>query len=107
RVQVVALPGLWPRMGRTGVRGQEEAEQESGDEDYGGANNATASMDGGFGSYTQDVAASDRTMEGLRYREPASGSRGSAANTAYGQGSSSRPDSFHEERYRIPGSLPQ
>ena len=107
RVQVVALPGLWPRMGRTGVRGQEEAEKGSGDEDYGGANNATTTMSGGFGDYTQDRPANDTGMEGLRYREPTSRDRGLAANTAYGQGSSSRPDSFHEERYRIPGSLPQ
>lgn len=100
RVQVVALPGLWPRMGRTGVREQEDAENGSED-DYNTGTNATMS---GAGTYTQDGTKGTDMEEGLRFR--GDGGDDVAANTIYGH-SSDRQEGSQEDRYRIPGALPQ
>lgn len=62
RVQVVGLPGLWPRMGRTGVRSQEE-EIENGDVD--GLPPVVENYQGLGGSDPLNCSA-----EGLRYRAP-------------------------------------
>lgn len=97
RVQVVGLPGIWPRMGRTGVRGQEDSEV--------GTRPNTANASG------SDGVAIDRDreaeMEGLRYRR--SGGAGeddgvnrSGMNDFRGESQSrTRGESF-----AMPGSMP-
>ncbi|KAL3480685.1 hypothetical protein BJX99DRAFT_220076 [Aspergillus californicus] len=57
RVQVVGLPDLWPRMGRTGVR--------TGDESDTGSNTASRSVDLSGGLRSED---GDLEPEALRFR---------------------------------------
>ncbi|KAK2764879.1 ERMES complex subunit mmm1 [Arachnomyces sp. PD_36] len=97
RVQVVGLPGLWPRMGRTGVRGQEESEV--------GTRPTTANASG------SDGVAVDRDrdleMDGLRFRRGA-GAGGSdgvdrgGVNDFRGEGR----DRVRGESFAMPGSMP-
>ena len=98
RVQVVGIPGLWPRMGRTGVRGQED---EMGASERAPSEGAAA--EGGVSpSAIPKVADMD---EGLRLRRPAADAGASTA--VYGQSSSSSGEEGSQETvYRIPGSLP-
>ncbi|PYI23228.1 maintenance of mitochondrial morphology protein 1 [Aspergillus violaceofuscus CBS 115571] len=62
RVQVVGLPDLWPRMGRTGVRTGEEAETASNGASRGGG----GSGGGGGGAMSDHLSAHE--TEGLRFR---------------------------------------
>lgn len=78
RVQVVGLPGLWPRMKRTGIRGGEEGRPESQD---GGKSEGLGIRRGDF--------SSGQDAEGLRWR----GSTGLATPR-------------ENEGERMPGSLP-
>lgn len=96
RVQVVGLPGIWPRMGRTGVRGQEEEMGgERAPEPDAGRSEAPVSP--------QTVPKDTDTDEGVRLRRGAGGS--GTPSATFGQ-SSSRAEEPREEEYRIPGSLP-
>ncbi|KAL1959352.1 hypothetical protein VTO42DRAFT_2155 [Malbranchea cinnamomea] len=97
RVQVVALPGIWPRMGRTGVRGQEEEMGAAGDRI---TDTSPGRSDIGV---SPQPASKDTDLEGVRLRRGAGGSGNSSS--MYGQ-SSSRADASREEEYQIPGSLP-
>ncbi|KAK2749454.1 ERMES complex subunit mmm1 [Myotisia sp. PD_48] len=92
RVQLVALPGIWPRMGRTGVRAQEDADSSS--KDVGGPG-ATRSRTG-FTSVDANIDSRDPEVEGLRLR------RTHAAEP----GSSMRGYEEPGDQYQIPGSLP-
>ncbi|KAI9036065.1 ERMES complex subunit MMM1 [Aspergillus affinis] len=111
RVQVVGLPDLWPRMGRTGVRTGEDSET--------GSNGAPRSaMSADMGNSLRDDE-SDREPEGLRYRgglgtrpQFDSASRSSSFNVETGgfrshsmtreHSSGGMSDPFH-----IPGSMPE
>lgn len=101
RVQVVGIPGLWPRMGRTGVRGQE---------DEMGAGERTPESEGtrDEGTVSPSTVPKDTDADGgLRLRRPAADA--GASNAVYGQSSSNisnRAGESQETVYRIPGSLP-
>jgi maintenance of morphology protein 1 len=111
RVQLVSIPGLWPRMGRTGVRGQEEA-------DVPADSTGLSAPSAGVGVIERLNAGSDRLdadrnagMEGLRLRHAAAGDRRSTAtggNSRYGRQpqSSGRQGGHAETQFRMPGSLP-
>ncbi|BCR88983.1 ERMES complex subunit MMM1 [Aspergillus chevalieri] len=103
RVQVVGLPDLWPRMGRTGVRTGDESE--------------TASNPASHTGQATDIAVpiqndeNDREAPGLRFRgsRPSydSASRTSSYNVETGglrSRSMTRDDSGGE--FQMPGSLP-
>ena len=78
RVQVVGLPGLWPRMKRTGVRGGEEGRPESRD----------GSQNESFGARKADPSGGE-ALRGLRWR---------------GHAGTETPTEIEEQR--MPGSLP-
>jgi maintenance of morphology protein 1 len=107
RVQVVGLPDLWPRMGRTGVRTGDESETESHQ-----APRSNASMDLN-GSLPGDE--SDRELlEGLRFRGASASrpvfdldSRTSSFNVdspGFRSHGMSREDS--SDQFHMPGALP-
>ncbi|EEP78238.1 conserved hypothetical protein [Uncinocarpus reesii 1704] len=106
RVQVVALPGIWPRMGRTGVRGQEEQPDVSSS-DAAGVSGAKVSMLGSRDTGAEMLhAAREVDAEGLRYRRnPPPGDKGSSSKYAQ-QNQSSRERGRADDPFRIPGSLP-
>ncbi|PGH28702.1 hypothetical protein GX50_08560 [[Emmonsia] crescens] len=97
RVQVVGLPNIWPRMGRTGVRGSQE-------ETEAGVGVGSASVDipgtaggGGIGGVSvgsggsmrgAERTASGREMgyDGLRYRHGAHGDGGVGVGVGVGVG---------------------
>ena len=96
RVQVVGLPGLWPRMGRTGVRGQEDSEVGTR------PTTATAGSDSIAVDRDRDVE-----MEGLRFRHRGSGGGGDGAGRS--GINDFRADSRNRgrgESFAMPGSLP-
>ena len=106
RVQVVGLPDLWPRMGRTGVRpGDEQPQQEQNDEDGGPADIEIPRYAGGPG----------RGAEGLRFRGGLSprpdseiGSQATNMNVDLGDFPLTRQGSIGSttDRFPLPGSLP-
>ncbi|EAS37327.3 mitochondrion biogenesis protein Mmm1 [Coccidioides immitis RS] len=106
RVQVVALPGIWPRMGRTGVRGQEE-QQEVGSSGNAGVSTANVSMLGARDAGAEGSHATrDADMEGLRYRRNASPGDETSGVRYSPQNQDSREQACRDDPFRIPGSLP-
>lgn len=106
RVQVVALPNIWPRMGRTGVRGQEDQPEVSASEGT-GVSTANLSMLG----TREAAAAADRLhpteAEGLRYRRNTLSAADDVSGVRYtNQNQASRERGHREDPFRIPGSLP-
>lgn len=105
RVQVVALPGIWPRMGRTGVRAHEESE-DSGPGPSGAlpTRSAFGGLDANIGGLRN---AGDSEIDGVRYRRHNASSDG-VANAGYTRQnrSGSRLGTHGDDPYRIPGSLP-
>ncbi|KAI9934081.1 ERMES complex subunit mmm1 [Aspergillus wentii] len=110
RVQVVGLPDLWPRMGRTGVRTSDESETGSN-----AASRTAGSTDMNGPLHGDEV---DREPEGLRFRGGLSGrpafdteSRSSSFNVEPGSfrgHAMVRDDSTGgaSDQFNIPGSLP-
>lgn len=112
RVQVVGLPDLWPRMGRTGVR--------TGDDSDAGSTEpprSAGSVDAGVGPMRFSDEP-DREPEGLRFRgalDPRlglrTGSRTSSFNVDVGglrSASMARQDSAGaaSDQFNMPGSMP-
>lgn len=111
RVQVVGLPDLWPRMGRTGVRTGEDSDAGST-----APPRSAGSVDAGVGPmrFSDDR---DREPEGLRFRGPldprlglAGGSRSSSFNVDVGglrSASMTRQDSAGaaSDHINVPGSI--
>ncbi|KAJ5902543.1 hypothetical protein N7495_003071 [Penicillium taxi] len=110
RVQVVGLPDLWPRMGRTGVRTGEDSDAGST-----AAPRSPSSAEGSTNPY--QFSGSPRENEGLRFRGPVeprfgfSGSRSSSFNTD--RVNLRRPSLVHydsagveSEQLQMPGSIP-
>jgi maintenance of morphology protein 1 len=98
RVQVVALPGLWPRMGRTGVRGQEEPELAAAER--------TADVTAGLSDVriaSQDVPGGP-DIGSLRRRRNTGGGAIAPVETIYAE--SSRERRLREDPFRMPGALP-
>lgn len=107
RVQVIGLPDLWPRMGRTGVRTGDESETASN------AAGPTTDMPGG------PLHGDEANADGLRYRGPMgprlaydTASRSSSYNVEMGD-LRSRSQSMAREvggpmddQFSMPGSLP-
>ncbi|PGH03254.1 hypothetical protein AJ80_08720 [Polytolypa hystricis UAMH7299] len=125
RVQVVGLPGLWPRMGRTGVRGGQDEGTESGVSAAAGPVPADipglAGTSGtGVGEIRSLNAEASRDVDvdvddgGLRYRKPtaAAGSSSDVPSTTPGGSTSlfterqNRGGSGDDAGLRMPGSLP-
>lgn len=113
RVQVVGLPGIWPRMGRTGVRNPEEPDVGSNDV---ARPSTSASGVGGIRSLDggADLLSSGRDShnEALRYRRGTNtdGGVGSIGNqnvpNSRQNPTSARESTRADDRLRIPGSLP-
>ncbi|EEQ32592.1 ERMES complex subunit mmm1 [Microsporum canis] len=103
RVQLVALPGIWPRMGRTGVRAQEDHDAVSIDSE----DPATKATHSGFTPVNANrdglQASRDLNMEGLRYRR---GNAGDEATTDEYERLTRGDTQSVGEQLRIPGSLP-
>ncbi|KAL9112691.1 MAG: hypothetical protein Q9227_002994 [Pyrenula ochraceoflavens] len=78
RVQVVGLPGLWPRMGRTNIRGGDEGQN----------NPVDASSENHSG--VRDPRSNQEEQQGLRMRSARP----------------SRPSVLGEDTFRMPGALP-
>ncbi|KAJ5280019.1 hypothetical protein N7478_005391 [Penicillium angulare] len=109
RVQVVGLPDLWPRMGRTGVRTGEDSDAGSTAPPRSAGSNET-----GPGPYSFD----NREPEGLRFRGPldprlglGAGSRSSSFNVDLGSlrsPSMTRQDSTSgtNDQFTMPGGMP-
>ncbi|KAJ5719660.1 hypothetical protein N7493_007238 [Penicillium malachiteum] len=109
RVQVVGLPDLWPRMGRTGVRTGEDSDAGST-----APPRSAGSAEAGPGPYSFDT----REPEGLRFRgslDPrlglGAGSRSSSFNVDMGSmrsPSMTRQDSAGgaSEGFAMPGGMP-
>lgn len=109
RVQVVGLPDLWPRMGRTGVR--------TGDDSDAGSTappRSAGSVDAGVGAMRFSDER-DREVEGLRFRgalDPRLGlGRTSSFNVDVGglrSASMTRQDSAGaaSDQFHMPGSMP-
>ncbi|EEQ90152.2 maintenance-mitochondrial morphology protein 1 [Blastomyces dermatitidis ER-3] len=129
RVQVVGLPNIWPRMGRTGVRGsQEETEAGAGGSapadipGTAGGDGVGVRGGGGGGGVGGSGGGSMRGTsgwgmgyDGLRYRHNAHGDGGvgagpgqSAGAALYGgaQGGGGGGGRGGEEQFAIPGSMP-
>jgi maintenance of morphology protein 1 len=108
RVQVVGLPGLWPRMGRTGVRGR-------GGSDAGSTATATVTAGEGpvrdIGGAGLSPSAADRNremeleLEGLRFRRGVTG--GGNVNEAGTQAQRPGRQGDADGRLRMPGSMPE
>ncbi|KAF3483694.1 uncharacterized protein GIQ15_03018 [Arthroderma uncinatum] len=107
RVQLVALPGIWPRMGRTGVRAQEDPDAVSIDSDDSEANATRSRFTPVNTNINETQASRDLNMDGLRYRR---GNHPTSEATAEGYDrrtqSSGQIGASAEEQFRIPGSLP-
>lgn len=114
RVQVVGLPDLWPRMGRTGVRSGE-------DSDAGSTAPPRSSGSAQAGESLRFSDDRDREPEGLRYRGGldtrlglgglALGSRGSSFNVDLGNlrsPSMTRQESAgaRSDQFDMPGGMP-
>ncbi|PKY06826.1 maintenance of mitochondrial morphology protein 1 [Aspergillus campestris IBT 28561] len=111
RVQVVGLPDLWPRMGRTGVRTGEDSETGSN-----AASRTAMSTDMGENHPHGDML--DQQPEGLRFRGGLGGrppfdamSRTSSYNVEPGELRSSsmvreQSGGGISDQFHIPGSLP-
>ncbi|KAK2836897.1 ERMES complex subunit mmm1 [Arthroderma sp. PD_2] len=107
RVQLVALPGIWPRMGRTGVRAQEDPDAVSTDSED-SETNATRS---GFAPVNTNLdgiqAPRDLNLDGLRYRRANPPGEDATTGGYDRRTQSSGPiGSAADEQFRIPGSLP-
>ena len=87
RVQVVGLPGLWPRMGKTRVREGEDGRPGSSE---GATLEATPSRRR-KSSFPSQTEAED-LFEGMRWRA--------------GTSSNNRDTLLHDEAMRMPGALP-
>ncbi|KAJ5570250.1 uncharacterized protein N7459_009680 [Penicillium hispanicum] len=110
RVQVVGLPDLWPRMGRTGVRTGEDSDAGST-----APPRSAGSAEGGAGPYS----FGDSQPEGLRFRGPLDarfglgpGSRSSSFNVDIGSlrsPSMTRQDSAGgaSDQFNMPGGMPE
>ncbi|KAJ5935915.1 hypothetical protein N7454_005213 [Penicillium verhagenii] len=112
RVQVVGLPDLWPRMGRTGVRTGEESDAGST-----APPRSAGSAEAGAGPYS---FSDGREPEGLRFRGPlpldprlglGGGSRSSSFNADMGSlrsPSMTRQDSAGgaSDQFSMPGGMP-
>jgi maintenance of morphology protein 1 len=98
RVQVVALPGLWPRMGRTGVRGQEEPELAAADRTA----DATAGLSD-VGIASQDIPGGP-DIGSLRRRRNTGGGAIAPVEAIYAE--NSRERRLREDPFRMPGALP-
>lgn len=104
RVQVVALPNIWPRMGRTGVRGQEDPSEVAANETT-GVSNANLSMLGNRDSVAERLHPTD--AEGLRYRRNTLSAVDDGPGVRYtNQSQTSRERGHMDDPFRIPGSLP-
>lgn len=101
RVQVVGLPGIWPRMGRTGVRGHEDSEV--------GTRPTTANASGSDGVSVDRDQDVEIEIEGLRYRRGGSGAEGADAGNR--GGINDFPSEVRErvrgESFTMPGSMPE
>ncbi|KAJ5613058.1 hypothetical protein N7510_006252 [Penicillium lagena] len=110
RVQVVGLPDLWPRMGRTGVR--------TGDESDAGSSAPPRSASSADLGVPPPRFSDDAELEGLRFRGPSDarfglgvGSRTSSFNVDMGglrSSSMTRQDSSAalSDEYTMPGAMP-
>lgn len=112
RVQVVGLPDLWPRMGRTGVRPGEESDAGST-----APPRSAGSAEAGASPYS---FSDGREPEGLRFRGPlpldprlglGAGSRSSSFNADMGSlrsPSMTRQDSTGgaSDQFSMPGGMP-
>ncbi|KAJ5376394.1 hypothetical protein N7509_013280 [Penicillium cosmopolitanum] len=111
RVQVVGLPDLWPRMGRTGVRTGEDSD----------AGSTAPPRSAGSAEGPMRFDDREREAEGLRFRGPldprlglgglGGGSRSSSFNLDMGglrSASMTRQDSAGagSDRFEMPGGLP-
>lgn len=97
RVQVVGLPGLWPRMGRTGVRGQEDSEV--------GTRPTTANASGSDGIAVDRDR--DAEMEGLRFRRGTGTGGGDGVDRSGIDGFRSEDrNPVRSESFAMPGSMP-
>ncbi|DAA79384.1 TPA_exp: Maintenance of mitochondrial morphology protein 1 [Trichophyton benhamiae CBS 112371] len=106
RVQLVALPGIWPRMGRTGVRAQEDHDAVSVDSDDPEAKAAQSGFTPVNANRDGPQTSRDLNMDGLRYRRGNEGGQSTAdsyENLSQGDG---HPRPTSGEQFRIPGSLP-
>lgn len=129
RVQVVGLPNIWPRMGRTGVRGsQEEAEARAGVGSVPVDIPGTAGGDGmrgrggGGGGLRGNSSGRGMGYDGLRYRPNAHGNGGTGVVQGQGAGGifseagpqnqnrggddGDGPGRGSDERFAMPGSMP-
>ncbi|CAL5868283.1 uncharacterized protein PFLUO_LOCUS2507 [Penicillium psychrofluorescens] len=110
RVQVVGLPDLWPRMGRTGVR--------TGDESDAGSSAPPRSAGSADLGVPPPRFSDDAELEGLRFRGPSDarfglgvGSRTSSFNVDMGglrSSSMTRQDSSAalSDEFTMPGGMP-
>ncbi|ODH49990.1 hypothetical protein GX48_03936 [Paracoccidioides brasiliensis] len=113
RVQVVGLPNIWPRMGRTGLRSsQEEPEAGSGSVEIpvmtspgtdgvsGGGGSGGGSGGGGGSMRGIDRGLSGREVgyEALRFRHAACGGHQNQSGRDGGRGGN--------EQFAMPGSMP-
>lgn len=87
RVQVVALPGLWPRMGKTRVRESEDGHPGSSE---GATLEATPTRKGRSSFPSQTEAENE--FEGMRWRAESS--------------SHDRDAAIHDRPMKMPGALP-
>ncbi|KAI2034247.1 ERMES complex subunit mmm1 [Ophidiomyces ophidiicola] len=105
RVQVVALPNIWPRMGRTGVRGQEEQQEvSSGDSSEIPVTNL--SMLGTRDTVSESRQGTRDASDGLRYRRNVLPNNGETPNEMYRQDQTGQEQLQIEDPFQIPGSLP-
>ncbi|CAG8087087.1 unnamed protein product [Penicillium olsonii] len=114
RVQVVGLPDLWPRMGRTGVRTGEDSDAGS----TAPPRSAGSTEASGPPRFDDHGHGHDRESEGLRFRgglDPrlglGAGSRTSSFNVDMGglrSSSMTRQDSAGatSDRFEMPGAMP-
>lgn len=117
RVQVVGLPDLWPRMGRTSVRTGEEQQQQQDSPATAASTNLAPNDIGGPRPYTPDTG--HRAPEGLRFRgglasqtEPEMASPSHSLNVEIGglrgHGMARQESSSNvTDRFQMPGSLPE
>ncbi|PGH02699.1 hypothetical protein AJ79_07578 [Helicocarpus griseus UAMH5409] len=122
RVQVVGLPNIWPRMGRTGVRSSQE-EHESGSMDMsgmasptpggaagGGGAGASSSAAGGGSMRGMDrsPSARDGGYDGLRFRHSTPGGGGAAQGGSFysAQPNQTGRGRAGDDQFTMPGSMP-
>lgn len=105
RVQVIGLPDLWPRMGRTGVRGEDSDAGSSAPPQSANSNDA-----GGSRNVSDDR---DREQEGMRFRGDARlGVDSSASGFSADMGGLRSPSMTRHESgdvgdsLSMPGSMP-